>query len=295
MAETNHKDGPRVDPVTGYSTTGHAWDGIEELNHPLPRWWLWIFYACIVWSVVYWFVFPAWPLVYSATGGFLGWNSRSAVEEEVAALQDSRGPMVDKLTGTEVAAIEQDPQLLDFTLAYGEIAFKENCAPCHGAGGGGARGYPNLIDDSWLWGGSIEEIAHTITYGIRNTNPESRQGDMPAFGRDGLLDGTQILDVAEYVRSLSGLPVPSGVDLEAGAEIFAVNCAACHGEDGKGNRDFGAPNLTDAIWLYGSSSSDVATTIANARNSSMPAWGERLDPTLVKALTYYVHSLGGGE
>ena len=294
MADTSH-DQPKVDSVTGHKTTGHEWDGIAELNQPLPRWWLWIFYATIVWSVAYWIVFPAWPLVYSATNGVLGWNSRSAVEQEVAALQDSRGPMVDKLTNTEVAAIEQDPQLLDFTLAYGEIAFKENCAPCHGVGGGGAKGYPNLIDDSWLWGGSIDQIAHTIAYGIRNDNPESRQGDMPAFGRDGLLDGTQILEVSEYVRSLSGLSVPAGVDLEEGAKLFVTNCAACHGDEGTGDQELGAPNLTDAIWLYGGSSNDVATTVSNARNSSMPAWGERLDPTLVKALTYYVHSLGGGE
>lgn len=294
MAETEH-DQPQVDPVTGFKTTGHNWDGIAELNHPLPRWWLWIFYATIVWSIGYWIIFPAWPLVFSATGGVIGWNSRTAVNQEVAALEANRGPMVDRLTSTEIAAIKDDPGLLDFTLAYGRIAFKENCAACHGVGGGGAKGYPNLIDDDWLWGGSFDEIAHTINYGIRNDNPESRFGDMPAFGRDGLLTSTEIRDVAQYTRSLTGLPVPSGSDLVAGAEVYDVNCSACHGDNGEGNRDLGAPSLTDGIWLYGSDSDDVVATIANARNSSMPAWSERLAPSSVKALTFYVHNLGGGE
>jgi len=293
MAENEH-DQTKVDPVTGYHTTGHDWDGLAELNQPLPRWWLWIFYACIAWSVAYWIVFPAWPLVFSATGGVLGWHSRTAVEEEVKALEASRGPMVAQLTKTDIAAIKDNPGLLDFTLAYGSIAFKENCAPCHGTGGGGAIGYPNLIDDDWLWGGSVAAIAQTITYGIRNSNLDSRQSDMPAFGRQGILTGAEIRNVAQYVRSLSGLKVPDSADLAAGAEIFAQNCASCHGPEGKGNQEYGAPNLTDPIWLYGSSTNDVVTTITNARNSSMPAWGERLDPTTIKALTFYVHNLGGG-
>lgn len=290
----NH-DKPQVDSVTGIATTGHEWDGLTELNQPLPRWWLWIFYATIVFSIGYWVVYPAWPLVWSATNGVIGWNSRTAVAEDLSALAASRGPNVDKLTSTELAAIGGDPGLLDFTLAYGRVAFKENCAPCHGAGGGGAVGYPNLIDDDWLWGGTTDAIAHTIAYGVRNENPDSRQSEMPAFGRDGILTPTEIGTVTEYVRSIAGLPVATGADLAAGAKLFADNCAVCHGDDGKGNRDVGAPNLTDAVWLFGSSPAAIAATIANARNASMPAWGERLDPTTVKALTYYVHSLGGGE
>ncbi|SDB50496.1 cytochrome-c oxidase, cbb3-type subunit III [Bauldia litoralis] len=294
MADSEHNE-PRLDPVTGYKTTGHDWDGIEELNHPLPRWWLWIFYACIAWSVVYWFIFPAWPLVWSATGGLIGWNSRTAVDQEVAALETNRGPMIDRLTSTEIAAIKDDPELLDFTRAYGSIAFKENCAPCHGVGGGGSKGYPNLIDDDWLWGGSIDNIGHTIAYGVRNDNADSRYSEMPAFGRDGLLSGAEIREVVYYVRSLADLPVPSSADLTAGAEIYARDCASCHGEAGTGDQELGAPNLTDAIWLYGSDTADMIATVTNARNSSMPAWGERLDPTTVKALTFYVHNLGGGD
>jgi cytochrome c oxidase cbb3-type subunit 3 len=203
--------------------------------------------------------------------------------------------MVAELTKTELADIGKNPGLLDFTLAYGRVAFKENCAPCHGAGGGGATGYPNLVDDDWLWGGTTDQIAQTVAYGIRNTNADSRVGDMPAFGRDGILSGPEIWNVAQYVRSLSGLDIPAGADLEAGAKTFADNCASCHGAEGKGNKELGAPNLTDQVWLYGSSTPTVVTTITSARNSSMPAWSERLDPTTLKALTLYVHSLGGGE
>ena len=285
----------KVDSVTGFATTGHEWDGVTELNQPLPRWWLWIFYATIVWSIGYWMVYPAWPLITSYTGGVFGWHSRTAVAEDLDLLRASRAPMVVKLTETPLAEIEGDPALFDFTFAYGRVAFKENCAPCHGAGGGGAVGYPNLIDDSWLWGGSTDEIAHTIAFGIRNENPDSRLSEMPAFGRDGILNSTEIWNAAQYVRSLSDLEVPAGANLDAGAELYAVNCAACHGENGMGNREFGAPSLVDAVWLYGSSTENVFATIANARNSSMPAWSERLDPTTIKALTFYVHALGGGE
>lgn len=292
MADDNK---PKVDAVTGFATTGHEWDGLTELNQPLPRWWLWTFYATIVWSIGYWVVYPAWPMITTYTGGVFGWHSRTAIAEEMSALQSARGPMVAKLTSTPLSDVQADPALFDFTLAYGRVAFKENCAPCHGGGGGGALGYPNLIDDDWLWGGTTDEISHTIAYGIRNDNPDSRLSEMPAFGRDGILNGTEIWNVAQYVRSLSGLNVPQGADLEAGATIFVQNCAACHGDSAEGNRELGAPSLTDAVWLYGSDTDAVYATIADARNSSMPAWGERLDPTTIKALTFYVHSLGGGE
>lgn len=286
---------PKIDEVTGQATTGHEWDGLTELNQPLPRWWLWIFYATIVWSIGYWIVYPSWPLITSYTGGVFGWHSRVEVAEDLNTLQTARAPMVAQLTDTPVADLDADPALFDFTLAYGRVAFLDNCAPCHGVGGGGAPGYPNLIDDAWLWGGSTEEIAHSITYGIRNDHPDSRFGDMPAFGRDGILNNTEIWNVTQYVRSLSDLDVPEGADREAGAQLYAENCAVCHGDNGEGNRELGAPPLTDAVWLYGSSTDEVFATIANARNSSMPAWGERLDPTTIKALTFYVHALGGGE
>ena len=223
MTGSEH-DAPTTDPVTGLATTGHEWDGLTELNNPLPRWWLWIFYATIVWAVGYWIVYPSWPLISSYAGGVFGWHSRTAVVEELDALKAQRGPMVAKLAAAPLAEIEKDPALLDFTLAYGRVAFKENCAPCHGAGGGGATGYPNLIDDDWLWGGTTDAIMATITHGISNADPESRQSEMPAFGREGLLPAAEIYNVAAYVRSLSGLEAPPGADIEAGAKIFADNC-----------------------------------------------------------------------
>jgi cytochrome c oxidase cbb3-type subunit III len=285
-----------IDPVTGIATTGHEWDGLTELNHPLPRWWLWIFYACIVFSIGYWIVYPSWPLITSYVGGVSGWHSRSAVVTDLEALKALRGPNVAKLAATPLADIEKDASLLDFTLAYGRVAFRENCAACHGAGGGGARGYPSLLDDDWLWGGSAEAILQTVSHGVRNADPDSRQGGpMPAFGRDGILKPEQITNVASYVRSLSGLDVDPSADIAAGAKVFAETCAVCHGADGKGKRDIGSPNLTDAVWLYGSSLPTMLQTINNGRGGSMPSWGERLDPTTIKALTVFVHSLGGGE
>jgi cytochrome c oxidase cbb3-type subunit 3 len=288
-------DKPEVDPFTGIQTTGHEWDGVTELNQPLPRWWLWIFYATIIFSLGYWVVYPAWPLATSATSGVFGWHSRTEVQTDLDQLVAQRFPVATSLGATPIEDIQADAKLFDFALAYGYAAFGDNCVPCHGAGGGGAVGYPNLIDDDWLWGGSLEAILQTVTYGIRNSNPDSRQADMPAFGRDGILTDVEVATVANYLRSLSGLEVPASADLAGGATLFADYCAGCHGDNGEGNRDLGAPNLADAIWLYGSSLDAIVTTIKYARNSSMPAWGERLDPTAIKALAVYVHSLGGGE
>ena len=292
MADTEH---PKVDKFTGVATTGHEWDGLTELNNPLPRWWLWIFYACIAFSVGYWVLYPSWPLISNAAGGVFGWHSRSAVVQDLDALRAKRAPMVAKLAGVPIDQVKADAGLFDFTLAYGRAVFGDNCAPCHGPGGGGATGYPNLIDDDWLWGGTIDAIQATITHGVRNENPDSRQGNMPSFGRDGTLTGPQIVSVAYYVRSLSGLDVPDDADLAAGKAIFTEQCVVCHGPDGKGKLDVGSANLTDAVWLYGSSLDTIVATITNGRGGSMPDWSARLDPTTIKALAIYVHALGGGE
>lgn len=288
---------PQLDPLTGIATTGHEWDGLTELNQPLPRWWLWIFYATIVFALGYWVVYPSWPLISSATGGVLGWHSRTAVEADLAALAAQRGPMAAELGRTPINDVTANAGLFDFTLAYGEAAFGDNCAPCHGAGGGGAAGYPNLIDDDWLWGGTIDAIHQTITHGVRNDDPDSRLSEMPAFGRDDILTTEEIHTLAHYVRSLSGLAVPDSAEADpiAGATLFNDNCAPCHGEQGTGDRNIGAPDLTDAIWLYGSDVDTVVATIHDSRRGSMPAWGARLDATTVKALAVYVHALGGGE
>ena len=284
-----------IDALTGTATTGHDWDGIHELNTPLPRWWLWTFYLTIIWSVGYWVVYPAWPLLTSATQGTFGWHSRSAVADDLNELKLVRGPMMDKLTNAPVADIVKDPQLLDFARAQGRAAFADNCAPCHGAGGGGGKGYPDLNDDDWLWGGKLEDIERTIRHGARGGDDDGHQGRMPAFGRDGILKANEISTVADYVRSLSGLATEPDTDLALGKKIFADNCALCHGPEGKGNREVGAPNLTDKLWFYGSDKKIIIEGLQNGRGGVMPAWGGRLSDSTIKALTVYVHSLGGGE
>jgi len=289
-------DEPRdIDAVTGTATTGHEWDGIRELNTPLPRWWLWTFYLCIVYAVGYWIVYPAWPLLTNSTQGVTGWHARSAVVTDLQELKVLRGPMMDKLTAASVTEIANDPQLTDFARALGRPAFADNCAPCHGAGGGGAKGYPNLNDDDWLWGGKLEGIEQTIRHGARSGDKDDHEGNMPAFGRDGILKANEISAVADYVRSLSGLPTERGIDLALGKKTFADNCAVCHGEEAKGNREVGAPNLTDKIWLYGPEKETIMQGIRNGRGGTMPAWNGRLSEPTIKALTVYVYSLGGGE
>jgi cytochrome c oxidase cbb3-type subunit III len=282
-------------PPATVGTTGHEWDGIEELNTPLPRWWLWLFYATIIWSIGYWVVYPTWPLVSSYSNGLFNWHTRSAVATQLAALQEERGPMMQKLASASLQQIESTPELLDFARALGRRAFADNCAPCHGSGGGGAKGYPNLNDNDWLWGGKLDDIALTIRHGVRAGDDEGRQGSMPAFGRDGLLKSSDISTVADYVRSLSGLKTGPNADLAGGAKIFADNCAVCHGPEGKGNRELGAPNLTDQIWLYAPDKKTIMEGIINGRGGVMPAWGGKLDDVTIKALTVYVHTFGGGE
>lgn len=292
MAQNPHE---KVDAVTGVSTTGHSWDGIEELNNPLPRWWLWTFYLTIIWAIAYFIAYPSWPLVSSYTKGVLGWHSREDIVADLEALKNQRAAMTSRLSEASLEEIKQDPELFAFARAQGKAAFGDNCAPCHGAGGGGAKGYPNLNDDDWLWGGSLEQIEHTIRFGARSTSDKGHQGSMPAFGRDGMLKRAELSNVADYVRSLSGLPVEKGADLDAGAKVYADNCAACHGERGEGNQDLGAPNLADKIWLFGSDKKTIMEGLWNGRGSVMPAWEGRLDDTTIKALTLYVNSLGGGQ
>ncbi|KLK91770.1 cytochrome Cbb3 [Microvirga vignae] len=292
MAHETHE---QVDAVTGVTTTGHSWDDIQELNNPLPRWWLWTFYFTIVWAIAYSIAYPAWPMVSSYTKGVLGWQSRDAIEVDLAALKDQRSGMTAKLAEASLEDIKKNPELFAFARAQGKASFGDNCAPCHGAGGGGAKGYPNLNDDDWLWGGSLEQIQQTILYGARSTSDQGHTGSMPAFGRDGLLKREEISQVADYVRSLSGLPLEKGVDVAAGAKIFTDNCASCHGDKGQGMQEMGAPNLTDKIWLFGSDKVTIMEGLNNGRGGVMPTWHGRLDDTTIKALTLYVHSLGGDQ
>lgn len=283
-----------IDEISGTETTGHEWDGIEELNTPLPRWWLLLFYACIVWAVGYWVLMPSWPMINGYTHGLLDHSQRDEVTANVQALKDARASKEHELTGASLQQIQSNPDLLQFAMAEGKSAFGDNCAPCHGSGGQGGHGYPNLNDDAWIWGGKLADIQHTIAVGVRSTSADTRQSQMPAFGRDAILKAGQVDDLTEFVVHLSGNSANAGA-VKRATKLFADNCAACHGADGKGNRELGAPNLTDNDWLYGSKREDIQDQIANGHGGVMPTWGGRLSPETIKSLAVYVHSLGGGE
>jgi cytochrome c oxidase cbb3-type subunit 3 len=278
-------------------TTGHEWDGIEELNNPLPRWWLWTFYATILWALIYTILFPAWPLITGATPGVLGFSTRANVAADIQRFEAANGPMRERLVAADLAEITADPELLQFANSAGAAVFRTNCSQCHGSGAAGvqATGYPNLLDDDWLWGGAMEDIHATITHGIRNTtDDDARYSMMPAFGVDGLLEAPQIDAVVQHVLAISGQDHDAALAAE-GATFFAENCAACHMEDGTGDRTQGAPNLTDAIWLYGGSVDDLTYTVNNARFGVMPNWNQRLSEADIRSVAVYVHGLGGGE
>jgi len=279
-----------IDEISGVATTGHEWDGIKELDNPMPRWWLWTFYATIFWALVYTIAYPAWPLVTSATTGILNWSSRADLQAELVSAEAAKSDYIAAIEKASVEEILADDTLRQFAISAGAAAFKVNCVQCHGSGAAGSPGYPNLNDDEWLWGGSPEDIRATIAHGIRFAgDDETRVSEMPAFAD--ILSRNEIDAVVKHVLALS-----SGGDVaDAGAEIFAQNCAACHGDAGKGNPELGAPDLTDAIWLYGSEPAEIAAQIRRPRHGVMPAWEARLGETAVKELTVYVHSLGGGE
>ncbi len=276
-------------------TTGHSWDGIEEFDNPMPRWWLWTLYATIVWAIGYTILYPAWPMVSSATSGVLGWSTRGDVAAEIAAVEEANAPMNAKLEAAELTAISGDAEMGPYAVSAGSAVFKTWCAQCHGSGAAGAKGYPNLLDDDWLWGGSVEDIHHTVSHGIRNEeSDDARFSQMPAFGRDELLEKAEIDQVVNFVMSLSG-DAQDPAQVAAGAVVFEDNCSACHMEDGTGDRDQGAPNLVDAIWLYGGDYASLSQTVNNSRYGVMPAWNSRLTEAQIRAVSAYVHQLGGGE
>jgi len=288
--------GPRIDEPTGTETVGHEWDGIEELNTPLPRWWLLTFYATILFSIAYVVVYPAIPLGNRGTEGLWGWTSRGQLAAETSKADSQRAGVYAALAKTPIEALPGDPQLLRAAIEGGRAAFKVNCVQCHGAGAAGVVGkYPNLNDNDWLWGGDLKAIETTITHGIRQPGDDmTRTSLMPSFGRDGILTPAQVGDVASYLRTLGKQegPTPAAARGEA---IYAANCVVCHGAAGEGGRNVGAPKLNDAIWLYGGKKSDIVNSVTNAHAGVMPAWNTRLDSVTTKMLAAYVHSLGGGE
>ncbi len=292
---TEESKGKTFDEPTATWTVGHEWDGIEELDTPMPRWWLWTLYLTIVWGIIYVILYPAWPLVNQATEGVLGWSSRGQLAEQMAEETERRAPLMAALAQVPIERLPEDSELMRAAITGGRAAFRVNCVQCHGAGAAGSEGYPNLNDDDWLWGGDLKAIEYTITHGVRDrTNPETRFSQMPAFGRDGLLTPEQISDVTDYVLTLSGRAEVNRA-AASGAELYAGNCAICHGNDGTGSREFGAPNLADAIWLFGSEREVIRQRIHDPMHGVMPAWGGRLDSVTIKMLAAYVHSLGGGE
>jgi cytochrome c oxidase cbb3-type subunit 3 len=285
----------RIDDETGTETTGHQWDGIEELNTPLPRWWLWTFYATVVWGIGYTILFPAWPLVSGATSGLLGFSTRGDVVAEIEQFELSNAELRTQLASATMDDFGANEALYQYAVRSGASVFANNCSQCHGAGAGGvqANGFPNLLDDDWLWGGTYDEIVHTVAHGIRNEqDPDARWSEMPAFGD--LLEAEEIAALVAYVRDLGGFEADPAL-LELGAESFDINCSSCHGVEGMGDRYVGAPNLTDAIWLYGGSEEDIEHTIVYSRFGVMPPWVERIGEANVRAVSAYVHQLGGGE
>ena len=280
-----------TDALTGIETTGHEWDGIREPNNPLPKWWLYLFYATIIWSIGYFIVYPAWPTLSTYSKGVIGYSSRAELDRHMEEVKASRSAWLERFEAASVDDIVGDTELLQYAMAGGRTIFADNCAPCHGAGGGGAKEYPILADDDWIWGGTPEAIYTTLQFGIRSGHDDTRESEMLRFGEDEILEPAQIETVAEYVLSLSG----QGTASEEGQEIFVEQCAACHGEDGTGVADFGGPNLTDDIWLYGGGKEAVVSQINAPRHGVMPAWIDRLDDVSIKQVSVYVHALGGGE
>lgn len=275
-------------------TTGHSWDGIEEYNNPLPRWWLWTFYLTIIWGIGYTIAYPAWPLAKEATAGLLGYSTRAEVAEKIASFEEMNAAVEAELAAADVTEVAVGTDVHNYAINAGAAVFRANCSQCHGSGAAGNVGYPNLLDNDWLWGGTVDEIAYSIQHGIRNETYDARYSEMPKFGADELLSDEEISQVVEHVLAISGQDHDAEL-AAAGAEVFEYNCAACHMEDGTGDIYQGAPNLTDAIWLYGGDRETLTETVYNARFGVMPAWGERLTQAQVNAAALYVHSLGGGE
>ncbi|MFB2530943.1 cytochrome-c oxidase, cbb3-type subunit III [Paracoccus sp. p4-l81] len=281
--------------VVEVPSTGHSWDGIEEYDNPLPRWWLWTFYATVVWAIAYVIAYPAWPLISGATPGLLGHSTRGDVAAEIQRFDAANADIQARLVAADLTQVSNDTELANYARNAGAAVFRTNCAQCHGSGAAGNVGYPNLLDNDWLWGGDIDTIHTTIVHGIRSEDdPETRISDMPRFGVDGLLDETQIKQVVEHVLKISGQEFDATLEAE-GATVFADNCASCHGENGEGMRDLGAPSLNNQIWLYGGTREDIHYSVVNARRGVMPAWGAKLSDADIRAVSLYVHGLGGGE
>jgi cytochrome c oxidase cbb3-type subunit 3 len=284
------------DPHTGYLTTGHEWNGITELNTPVPRL-VWVALGLTVaFSVIWWLLFPAWPLGNTFTRGLLGTDQHARLAADLREAAETRAAWMRRIAEAELAALLSDPELLAIVRQTGPALFADNCAVCHGRDGRGGPGFPSLVDRAWLWGGAPEAVLETLRVGINDTHPETRASQMLAFGRDGILSRKEVDQVVAFVRSLSdpSLREEAPGAVEAGASIFAENCASCHGEDGRGMTELGAPDLTDDHWIYGGDAESIRASVWRGRQGHMPAWEDRLPEVERRILMAYVLDLGGG-
>lgn len=284
-----------VDPNTGVKTMGHEWDGIQEYNNPLPRWWLWCFYISIVWAIGYCIYYPAIPLLNSFTEGTAGWSQYKELQDAKDKAAEKQEGFNNAITTRSVEQVLADPELANFAIAAGKAQFALHCSQCHGSGAAGAKGYPNLLDDEWIWGGRIEDIVYTITHGIRSyDSDETRDNVMAAYGKDEMLTAQEIADVTRYIKVISQDFLENDAS-ERGMTIFQENCTSCHGENGEGMQEMGAPALNNDVWLYGGHSNDIIESLNNGRAGMMPAFGQKLNESDIKKLAAYVYSLSGGE
>ncbi|MGR9127318.1 cytochrome-c oxidase, cbb3-type subunit III [Rhizobium leguminosarum] len=286
-----------VDPVTGRKTTGHIWNGIKELDTPVPRGVLLFLIITHLFAALWWILYPTWPLGSTYTRGLIGTSQKQAVERKIIEADASRAPWIEKIEISSFDEIRADEKLMEKVASSGHQLFGDNCAACHGRDGKGGRDFPDLTDDDWLWGGGPEKIVQTMTVGVNTTHSQSRVSQMPAFGTDEMLNRKQVSDVAAYVYSLSNTSTESvdASQIAAGRQVFMASCVACHGEDAKGKQDVGAPNLTDGRWIYGGGIERIVQSIHGGRQGHMPTWDERLSPAEIKILALYVNKLGGGQ
>lgn len=280
------------DPLTGHRTTGHEWNGIKELNTPVPRIVYFFLITTTLFGLVYWVFMPALPLGTTYTKGILGYDERNIVRRDLARAAQDQAHWRDVVAQADFATIAADETVMGNVREAGHALFGQNCAVCHGVDASGNAGFPGLSTGALNWGDTPEAIEETIRVGINSAHPESRSAQMPAFGRDGILQRAEIEAVAAYVHDLGRSGADgTAADHPEGAEIFAANCAACHGDDARGNADVGAPDLADDKWLYGGGLQTVYSSVWAGREGHMPTWEGRLGSLNIKILATYLDDL----
>lgn len=283
------------DSHTGYLTTGHEWNGIKELNTPVPRAVYFFLVTTALFAIGYWILMPAWPLGLSYTKGLLGIDQRDVVSQSLRQAALDRAAWTRRVETESFEAIRADPELMKVVKSAGRTLFGDNCAACHGSNAKGTKGFPDLTTSSRLWGGDAERIFETIRVGVNSAHQDTRTSQMPAFGHDQILQRKDVENVVAFVRSLSNPPRQGGTAIseEAGRAVFAANCASCHGERGAGNTEIGAPDLADQSWIYGGDLESIYATVWSGRQGRMPTWDARLTKLDRKILTLYVLGLRG--